>query len=375
MRRSSVIWCIRPKQFRAELRLRCQAVVPKHPRKAPAKTKHNLKMDQRIAANSPVRGAMRSQPTLAEVRAKYASHQIRDRKPVHDGQEIEVIAPNAQPLTLQHADSDETLVRLWLHGRPLTTQTAYIRDADALLSAVAKPLRAMTLGDLQAYSATLSGFALASQARKIAACKSLFAFGHKLGYLPFDTARPLQTVRLKDKLAERIVPEADIQRLIAMEPNPRNHALLRLLYGLGLRISEACDLKWLDLKGTKTGGVAAIFGKGAKTRHVVVPPKLWKQLASLKRDAGQDDPVIRSRLGAKLDRSAAHRIIKAASVRAGLPADFSAHWLRHAHVSHSLDNGAPVHVTSASVGHASLATTTRYSHVRPGDGSANYLPE
>ena len=93
------------------------------------------------------------------------------------------------------------------------------------------------------------------------------------------------------------------------------------------------------------------------------------------RGAEPDDPVFRSRKGgAALDPSAVHRIVKAAAARAGLPEAISAHWLRHAHVSHALDRGAPAHLVQATVGHASLATTSRYAHARPNDSSSRYLP-
>jgi integrase/recombinase XerD len=49
------------------------------------------------------------------------------------------------------------------------------------------------------------------------------------------------------------------------------------------------------------------------------------------------------------------------------------HWLRHAHVSHALDRGAPAHLVQQTVGHASLTTTSRYAHARPNDSSARYL--
>jgi len=52
----------------------------------------------------------------------------------------------------------------------------------------------------------------------------------------------------------------------------------------------------------------------------------------------------------------------------------SPHWLRHAHASHALDRGAPVSLVRECLGHASLATTSRYTHARPGDGSIRYLP-
>jgi hypothetical protein len=83
--------------------------------------------------------------------------------------------------------------------------------------------------------------------------------------------------------------------------------------------------------------------------------------------------VFRSRKGGSLDQSAVHRIVKAAAERAGLSAEVSAHWLRHAHASHSLDRGAPIHLVQQTLGHASVATTGRYLHARPTDSSARSL--
>jgi integrase/recombinase XerD len=93
---------------------------------------------------------------------------------------------------------------------------------------------------------------------------------------------------------------------------------------------------------------------------------------ALRGDRGPNDPVFASRRGGLQVRQV-DRIVKAAARRAHLTPAVSAHWLRHAHVSHALDRGAPVHVVRATVGHASLETTTRYSHARPGDSSARYL--
>jgi site-specific recombinase XerD len=68
-----------------------------------------------------------------------------------------------------------------------------------------------------------------------------------------------------------------------------------------------------------------------------------------------------------------HLIVKAAAERAELSPEVSAHWLRHAHASHSLERGAPIHLVQATLGHASVATTGRYLHARPSDSSARYL--
>ena len=274
-----------------------------------------------------------------------------------------------------HVDADGSLLFLWLDGRPETTRRAYARDATSFLLHAGVPIQAVTLAHLQAYAHSIEHLAPASRARKLAALKSLFGFAHRLGYVPFDAARPLRLPKLRDALSARIIGEAEALRMIALEPNPRNHAMLRVLYATGVRISELCALRWQDLRGTKTGGQATVFGKGGKTRVVLLLPKVWRLLGALRGPAGPEAPVFRSGRGAALDRSAAHRIVKSAARRAGLSADVSAHWLRHAHASHSLDHGAPLHVLQASLGHGSLSTTTRYVHARPGDGSAKYLPE
>jgi len=122
-------------------------------------------------------------------------------------------------------------------------------------------------------------------------------------------------------------------RLIALEPAPRNHALLRLAYLAGLRISEICGLRWRDTKRRATGGQITVFGKGGKTRAVLLRASMWRELDTLRGAAVDDDPVFRSAKGGALDPSQVHRVVKRAAARAGLPNTVSAHYLRHAHVS------------------------------------------
>jgi len=295
---------------------------------------------------------------------------------------VEVIGPERQTLVEpgsalvpRVANNDPDCIDLWLHGRPALTASAYRADVASFRRSAPLPLRQVALADLQRWAESLDGTSPATQRRKLAAVKSLLTFGHRIGYLPFDVGRPLRLPKVKDTLSERILDEAEVQRMIALEPNPRNHVLLRVLYSCGLRISEVSGLKWRDAKGTRKGGQLTVFGKGGKTRFVIVPMKLWKQVAALRGEAGPDDPIFRSRENGPLYRSQIHHIVKAAAARAGVSPKASAHWLRHAHASHALDHGAPVHVVQQSLGHGSLATTTRYTHVRPDDGSSNYLPE
>ena len=104
-----------------------------------------------------------------------------------------------------------------------------------------------------------------SQARMLAAVKSLFAFAHKrIGYLPFDVAGSVKLPPIKNTLANRILPEEAVQRLLAFETNTRNHALLRQLYGAGLRVSEVCRLTWADVQDREDAGQVTVFGKGGR---------------------------------------------------------------------------------------------------------------
>ena len=75
----------------------------------------------------------------------------------------------------------------------------------------------------------------------MSAVKSLIAFGHRLGYLPFGVARPLQLPALRETLAERILEETDVLRMIALEQMPRNRAMLLTLYAGGFRVAETCS--------------------------------------------------------------------------------------------------------------------------------------
>jgi len=269
------------------------------------------------------------------------------------------------------ADSDDHLVQIWLHGRAKRTVRAYRDGARAFMDHADKPLRSITVGDVQAFAGSLDHLAPASQAAKLSAIKSLLAYGHRLGYLPFDVGKPVKLPPIKSTLAERIISEADVHQLLAHEKHQRNKMLLLLIYAAGLRVSEACGLAWRDVVGRDDGGQITVFGKGGKTRTILLPASVYDQLEAMR--SGDDDPVFRSLRGGHLDPAQVHRIVKAAAKRADLPSAISAHWLRHAHASHSLDRGAAIHLVQATLGHASVATTGRYLHARPNDSSARYL--
>lgn len=122
------------------------------------------------------------------------------------------------------------------------------------------------------------------------------------------------------------------------------------------------------------GAQITVFGKGGKTRAIQLPASVATALSELRGEAAEDDPVFRSRKhGAALKTVAVLRIVRQAARRAGIESAVSPHWLRHAHASHALDRGAPIHLVQATLGHASITTAGRYLHARPNDRSSRFL--
>ena len=173
------------------------------------------------------------------------------------------------------ADNDTQVLAMWLHGRPATTQRAYAYEVQGLLTVIGKPLAHVTLGDLQGYFSGLETLAPASRARATNAVKSLFSFAQKIGYLQFNPAAAILSPKIKNTLAERILSESDVHRLLALDSHPRNRVLLRLMYAAGLRVSEVCGLKWRDVVEREGAGQITVYGKGGKTRVVLLSPETW----------------------------------------------------------------------------------------------------
>jgi integrase/recombinase XerD len=271
------------------------------------------------------------------------------------------------------AVSDDHLVALWLHGRSPHTARAYCSDVTRFRSGVGKPLAHVSLSELQGFADSLSG-APASRYRIISAVKSLLAFGYRIGYLPTDPGRVLRLPALRDRLAERILPEDDVRQMLSMEPIGRNRVLLMLLYASGIRVSELCGLHWRDLQVSGETAQITVFGKGGKTRAIHLPVSVWKMLQEFRGAATASDPIFRSRKkGGELKPLAVLRIVRRAAIRAGIQLAVSPHWLRHAHASHALDRGAPISLVQATLGHASVQTTGRYLHARPKESSSRFL--
>jgi site-specific recombinase XerD len=287
---------------------------------------------------------------------------------------IRTVMETSQP-TGSKGLTDAAVIELWLRRqRSSLTRSVYRRDMARLGTWSDKTLSETDPLDLERFAEMLAGSGLApiSQGRTLAAIRSFFRFAERIGFCR-NIAAGLELPRSEPALSERIIPQEDVRGMIELEPDQRNRVLLAILYAAGLRVSEACGLRWRNLQPRGDAGQILVHGKGGRTRVVLLPPGVWVQLLGLRATAGLDAPVFASRSRKPLERSRVTRIVRQASERAGIAANVSTHWLRHAHASHALDRGAPVHLVQATLGHRSVATTSRYLHARPGESSAGYL--
>lgn len=168
------------------------------------------------------------------------------------------------------ASIDATFLVLWLRGKSEKTQRAYRADMQKFYAIVGKPLREVTLQDVYTFVDALAELKPASRNRAVAAVKSALSFGLKSGYLKVNVGLLVKLEKLEDKLAERIISEQAIARLLALETNKRNHAILVLLYRAGLRCAELCSLTWRNLQERNESGQITVYGKGDKTRAVLL---------------------------------------------------------------------------------------------------------
>src|SRR5947209_4981911 len=293
----------------------------------------------------------------------------------------EAIVPTASE---DPSQIDARFLAMWLHGKSEKTIRAYTADIKRLYQHTGKSLQQLTLEDFQSFINNLVHLKPRSRAQMIAAVKSALSFGLKTGYLVVNVGAVVKLPKIEDTLAERIMSEQQVARMLALEMNTRNHAILALLYRGGLRVSELCNLQWRHLTERSESGQIAVFGKGRKTRFIILDTSTWQEVLSLKSTNDTPDAyVFQSRQqhsrtdkvgdGNRLDESMIHRIVKNAAKRAGITGNVSPHWMRHAHATHALERGAPITLVKETLGHKSIETTAKYTHVRPNASSAQFL--
>ena len=275
---------------------------------------------------------------------------------------------------LTNAKTDPEIIHLWLSGKSKTTRQTYSTSTSQFLSFVGKPLNAIMLEDVVMWteSFSLRGYSDNTIRNKLAAIRSLFSFGVKVGYLRINPVAIVKPPKPRDAMVERIISQTQIKQLISAADKLRDRLILKVLYTLGLRVSELTKISWRDIREIGNRVLISIHGKGSKTRVLLLPHPLWGELQQLPRGE-KTNAVFLSRFGNRLDRHAVHRLVKKTAIKAGINDKVSAHWIRHGHACHSLRNGAGIELVMKSLGHSSLAITSKYLHCEESECTSSYI--
>src|ERR1700733_15062744 len=233
-----------------------------------------------------------------------------------------------------------------------------------------KRLAKLTPADIRAFisSRRSEGLGAGGVQRALAAVRSFYKFLAKEGILENAAARSIRTPRVRRGLprplsvadAERAISEAGEHTVEWM--GARDAALLTLLYGAGLRISEALGLKRGDVP---LGETLTVVGKGRKERSVPVLPLLQTALndyaAKIPFTGAPSSPLFLSRRGRPMSPREAQGLMQRLRGRLGLPDKATPHALRHSFATHILQGGGDLRSLQELLGHASLSTTQIYT--------------
>jgi len=231
--------------------------------------------------------------------------------------------------------------------------------------------------DLRRYAALLgNGAQRATVQQRLAALGTFYRFWVRQGSVPKDPlhalARPQRERRLPDVLSVEQVTRL-IETAALGEPSAlalRDTALVELLYGAGLRIAEVVSIQVRDLDLSR--GEVRVTGKGEKQRVALFGTPCVAALKRYLADGRSEllsvsgrtsEALFLNRNGTALGERGARARLDVTAKRAGLPAAFHPHTLRHSFATHLLDGGADLRVVQELLGHESLGTTQVYTHV------------
>ncbi len=284
--------------------------------------------------------------------------------------------PPSRPLTPELLSFKEHLQRTGVSPHTLRAYLRDLADLESFLAPQQLPLRAATQAALRRYLGHLAArLAPSSRARKLASIKALYRFLARERIIATNPARSLVAPRLP-----RVLPKfLPVDEAFALVESPgsssvrdlRDRAILEILYGAGLRISELCSLSMDDWD--REARVLRAFGKNSKERLCPVHRKaaaaleayLQRRLELLKAKSAHLDlaALFLSHRGSRLRPRSVARLLSQYARRAGLLRTVSPHALRHSFATHLLAGGADVRSIQELLGHARLSTTQRYTHV------------
>lgn len=257
---------------------------------------------------------------------------------------------------------------------------AYTRDIEKLYQFTEiQPIKlnpeSITLAHLREFIVWAAdlGMIPSSQARILSGIKAFYKYLLMEDMIKIDPSELLESSKIQRKLPDTL-SIADINKLIdaidvSKPEGGRNKAILEVLYGCGLRVSELTELKlsnlYLDIEFIK------VVGKGSKERLVPIGGSAVKALniwienirVHIPVKKGEEDLVFLNRLGSRLSRVYIFMLIKQLAELIGLKKTISPHTFRHSFATHLVEGGADLRAVQEMLGHESITTTEIYTHL------------
>lgn len=258
------------------------------------------------------------------------------------------------------------------------TIDAYLRDASKLInyfSGINKSFISANLYDLEQFVSFLSELGMESStlARIISGIRAFYKFLQEEEIIEDNPAEQLDTPKIIRKLPEILSIEEIEQILSVIDLSKfeghRNKAIIEVLYGCGLRVSELINLKMMDYFTDES--ILRVIGKGDKERYIPIGSKAKNALYYYIEYSRPHYPMITqyqqyiflNRRGKKLTREMIFIIVKDYAAKAGIQKNVHPHTFRHSFATHLVENGADLFAVQEMLGHSSITTTEIYTHV------------
>src|ERR1051325_5639616 len=245
---------------------------------------------------------------------------------------------------------------------------------DEFTAAKSVDLRRIDLQILRSYLAALAkNRKKSSIARKLAGLKGFFRYAIAQGWVEKDPMELIGTPK-QEKPLPSFLSVDDVFRLLSglttqNSLDTRDRAILEVFYSTGIRVSELVGLDWGDMDFDL--GIVRVVGKGAKERIVPIGAVAiqalhdysLEQRSKWKASCKGQTPVFLNYRGGRITTRSVGRIVEKYLRKAGIPVKMGPHGLRHTFATHLLNSGADLRVIQEMLGHASLSTTQRYTHL------------
>ena len=227
-------------------------------------------------------------------------------------------------------------------------------------------LRDASSSDISDYIISVSDYlSKRSQARLLSSLNSFFDYLVSEGERKDNPSSAVDSPKL-GKYLPVVLSVEEVRAILKAAPNERDRAILEVLYGCGLRVSEVCSLKISEVYLKDM--FVKVMGKGSKERLVPMAPSTASAIMDYlsvrpESDAGCEDVLFLNRFGRALIRVAVFKMVKSVALVAGVDKNLSPHTFRHSFATHLVENGADLRVVQEMLGHESILTTEIYTHV------------